>query len=727
MAKPKRTIDCFFQKNDVPSVASASNVDVSVHDNQRPSKSLRVEHIKVDHTFLEHDPGLHHQIWDYLVDEQYSPSKDAAYCLPCFLFGAKPTGHPGTNAFTSEGFQSWKKVNDGNRCAFLNHVGGSPCSAHSIAERACKDLMNQPCHIDTVMVRQTSEQVSNNRLRLKVTIDAVQWLTYQACAFRGHDESFQSSNRDNFIEMVKAFASYNDDVARIVLENAPKNAKYTSPQIQKEILHIVSRKVRSKIREDNGDAKFCILVDEARDEFKREQMALVLRYVDKDGFLQERFFDLVHVKDTTSLNLKKDLCAVLSYYNLDVHNLRGQGYDGASNMRGEWNGLQSLFLNDCPYAYYVHCLAHRLQLALVAASREVIGVYQFFSNLNFIINNIGASCKRTDELHSAQVMEIAHLIYLDELETSRGANQIVLNNLIEDGCNYKIRGDADTAFNTLRSFQFVFILHLIKDITGITNILCQALQQKDEDIVNAMQLVSSTKQIIMILRENDWNKLFDIVKSFCECHNIDVPDLSVPYTKKIKGQSRHPQENITLEHHYRIDIFYGTIDSQLQELNNRFSEKAMKLVTLSSALDPRDGYKFFNVEDICTLVDEFYLQDFTDQERIMLTFQLQHYEVEMPVHSYLKNMSTISELCRGLVETKKSKIYFLIDGLIRLVLTLPISTATTERAFSTMKLVKTQLRNRMEDEFLADYLSVSIEKEIAQTFSTDSIMYHFQL
>ncbi|XP_059638086.1 uncharacterized protein LOC132280004 [Cornus florida] len=240
-----------------------------------------------------------------------------------------------------------------------------------------------------------------------------------------------------------------------------------------------------------------------------------------------------------------------------------------------------------------------------------------------------------------------------------------------------------------------------------------------------MQLVLSTKQIILKLRENGWNKLLDIVKSFCECHNIDVPDLSVPYTKKIKGQSRHPQENITLEHHYRIDIFYGTIDSQLQELNNRFSEKAMKLITLSSALDPRDGYKFFNVEDICTLVDEFYPQDFTDQERIMLTFQLQHYEDEMPIHSYLKNMSMISELCRGLVETKKSKIYFLINRLIRLILTLPVNTATTKRAFSTMKLVKTQLRNRMEDEFLADYLSVSIEKEIAQTFSTYSIIDDF--
>jgi hypothetical protein len=33
------------------------------------------------------------------------------------------------------------------------------------------------------------------------------------------------------------------------------------------------------------DAKFCILVDEARDESKREQMAIILRFVDKDGFI----------------------------------------------------------------------------------------------------------------------------------------------------------------------------------------------------------------------------------------------------------------------------------------------------------------------------------------------------------------------------------------------------------------------------------------------------------
>ena len=71
----------------------------------------------------------------------------------------------------------------------------------------------------------------------------------------------------------------------------------------------------------------------------------------------------MYVDDTSVLTLKREICIVLSRYNLLTENLRGQGYDGASNMRGEWNRLQALFLKDCPYAYYIHCFAHRLQLA----------------------------------------------------------------------------------------------------------------------------------------------------------------------------------------------------------------------------------------------------------------------------------------------------------------------------------------------------------------------------
>ena len=88
-------------------------------------------------------------------------------------------------------------------------------------------------------------------------------------------------------------------------------------------------------------------------------------------------------------------------------------------------------------------------------------------------------------------------------------------------------------------------------------------------------------------------------------------------------------------------------------------------------------------------------------------------------------MDTISKLFRGLEILGKSKFYHLIDGPIRLVLTLPVFTATTERAFSIMKLLKTRLYNRMEDELLADNMIVYIEKEIVGNFFMEMIMEEF--
>jgi hypothetical protein len=78
-----------------------------------------------------------------------------------------------------------------------------------------------------------------------------------------------------------------------------------------------------------------------------------------------------------------------------------------------------------------------------------------------------------------------------------------------------------------------------------------------------------------------------------------------------------------------------------------------------------------------------------------------------------------------LIETEKSERYHLINRLIRLVLTLPVFTATTERAFSAMKVFKTRLRNKMDDEFLANSLAVYIEKEIYESFNSDSILDDF--
>ncbi|GJV89087.1 zinc finger MYM-type protein 1-like protein [Tanacetum coccineum] len=282
--------------------------------------------------------------------------------------------------------------------------------------------------------------------------------------------------------------------------------------LEKQSIELVRKnRIRLKasidiVRCEVGDSYFCVMVDESRDESKKEQMAIVLRFVDTNGVIRERFLDLVHVTDTSAITLKTNLWKKLLQYEFNTSKIRGQGYDGASNMRGEWNGLQALVCKDCPYAYYVHCFAHRLQLALVAASREVIPVHQFFTRLTFTINVVCASSKRHDELQKAKASETTQLLELGEIKKGKGKNQVgtlrragdtrwgshffsvcsmlkmfdatrvVLKGIMDNGSScYAKKGDADSAYSYLKSFGFVFILHLMKEIMGKTDILYQAL------------------------------------------------------------------------------------------------------------------------------------------------------------------------------------------------------------------------------------------------------------
>jgi len=109
--------------------------------------------------------------------------------------------------------------------------------------------------------------------------------------------------------------------------------------------------------------------------------------------------------------------------------------------------------------------------------------------------------------------------------------------------------------------------------------------------------------------------------------------------------------------------------------------------------------------------------DFNEQEKINLNFQLQHFIIDARQDSNLKNLSTMQELCTCLATTKKSEIYYLIDRLLRLIMTLPVSTTTTKRYFFTMKIIKNRLRNKMEIEILASTMIIYIIKDIAINFS----------
>ncbi|KAH1065140.1 hypothetical protein J1N35_030127 [Gossypium stocksii] len=162
-------------------------------------------------------------------------------------------------------------------------------------------------------------------------------------------------------------------------------------------------------------------------------------------------------------------------------------------------------------------------------------------------------------------------------------------------------------------------------------------------------------------------------------------------------------------------------------MNSRFNDEVVELLVLSSVLDPHNNYKAFQVEDICKLMNDFYLDDFTEQEKLHMKIQLEHFQLDAHQSTELQKTSTVAKLCQVLAKIDKSNIYPLLDRIIRLVPTLLMFTATIERAFSIMKIVKPRFCNKMEDDFISTYLVAYIKKEIAREFSTYSIIDEFVL
>ena len=84
--------------------------------------------------------------------------------------------------------------------------------------------------------------------------------------------------------------------------------------------------------------------------------------------------------------------------------------------------------------------------------------------------------------------------------------------------------------------------------------------------------------------------------------------------------------------------------------------------------------------------------------------ELYHFEHNVVQDPEFKKLNSLSKLCQWLVRIGNLEHYKLVYRIVRLVFTLPVFTATTERAFSAMKVIKTNFRNKMKNDFLTDSL-----------------------
>src|SRR6185437_8306016 len=110
---------------------------------------------------------------------------------------------------------------------------------------------------------------------------------------------------------------------------------------------------------------------------------------------------------------------------------------------------------------------------------------------------------------------------------------------------------------------------------------------------------------------------------------------------------------------------------------------------------------------------------------LRLDLQLEIFIDDMRKDEMFKGLNNLVDLSIKLVETKRDEVYHWVCLLIKLVLLLPVATASVERIFSAMTFIKNKLRNKMGDSLLDDCLLTFIERDIFLQLSEEEIINTF--
>ena len=258
------------------------------------------------------------------------------------------------------GFSNWKD-------------GTAKIRKHEVSEHHRE--ANEAVHILPKQTRDIGEQLdighaskkSDNRkilltilgcIRFLATIlGCIRFLARQGLPLRG-DGNEQDSNFKRLL-----FFEARDDI-KLQEWLSRHNDTYTSKDIQNEILKLMALKILREIGSQIKHAKFyTMMADETTDSANREQVVLVFRWVDDDLNVHEDFVGLHEVDNTRSSTIVEVLKSALLAFDLDIHKLRGQCYDGASTMSGMKTGVAKQIQKEEPKVIYTHCYGHSLNLA----------------------------------------------------------------------------------------------------------------------------------------------------------------------------------------------------------------------------------------------------------------------------------------------------------------------------------------------------------------------------
>ena len=303
--------------------------------------------------------------------------EDGAYCLPCVLFGHKVVGSSSLENLYRKPYRKWPTAVK----TFKKHQN-APTRTHKkdqiLLIKFLDEYRGKEVPINKVFDSTHKENIKKAREAITPIVDTLKLCGRQNIPLRGHKDSTKNhpevgksglTNSANFVELLMYRVRGGDKTLENHLHNAPRNAKYTAPDIRNELMECCRDLiVKQLVLEVKESRYYSILADEATYFSMKEQLALIFRFVDRKNNIRQEFVSFLECSyGLSGQSLYRTIKEFLASAGIDISDCRGQDYDGAGAVAGKNQGLSVHGLRVNPKALYTHCSCHRLNLAVVAS------------------------------------------------------------------------------------------------------------------------------------------------------------------------------------------------------------------------------------------------------------------------------------------------------------------------------------------------------------------------
>ncbi|XP_028124220.1 uncharacterized protein LOC114321236 [Camellia sinensis] len=254
--------------------------------------------------------------------------------------------------------------------------------------------------IDRSVQEQINKKREHWRQALLMIIAIVITLAKNNLAFRGDNEKIYQERNGIFLSLIEMLAKFDPVMQEHIqrIQRSEIHYHYLGHKIQNELIQMLASEIKSTIVARIKEAQyFSIILDCTPDVSHEEQMSLVIRCVDVSTSLvkvEEFFLEFFKVDDKSGLELFNVLREALYTLQLDIGDIRGQGYDNGSNMKGRHKGVQKRVLEINPRVFYMPCGCHSLNLVLCDMATSCSKAIYFFRVVQCISVLFSSSTKR---------------------------------------------------------------------------------------------------------------------------------------------------------------------------------------------------------------------------------------------------------------------------------------------------------------------------------------------